>query len=202
MKKTIKSIFYILVLTLSMVSISYSESLYQIVQANSDKDLINNGELLIVNAIHTVSDNNTKLSGIGIRIHFNSNLLEFISIDDYFVYGRTGTPLITSEENYSEDDDPLTDSIIVMGWATIGSSWPMIEGPVELIRIIFRAKQPLAKVETYINITHTSKDSRYLFEGINRKVTISGKFMSDFNHDNVLDIIDVMHLLHYLVTDQ
>jgi alpha-tubulin suppressor-like RCC1 family protein len=77
-----------------------------------------------VTITYDVSDDNANLTGLGLRVHYDSSLLTYSDFADQF---RTG--LITSATDYAdgadEDGNAATDRYININWASFtGLNWP------------------------------------------------------------------------------
>jgi len=120
---------------------------------------------------YDVSDGNNMLTGIGIRIHYNSDILEYVEFSNVFDKGSpniTGTPQ-DDTENWDNDYD--TDKILIIFWS--GSNWPGEDLPLTLFDITFKVKQGVGLgVDTFINFTAPDTASGYGFESTPIKVKI------------------------------
>lgn len=116
---------------------------------------------------YNASTNDNQLSGIGIRIHFDSSILTFSALNEVFEQDIivNGDGPISDEEDF--DGNPLTDSYITFGWASLFNNWPGIELPSQLMKINFdvSGSVDLAITEsTEINFTSITTTVGYSFD--------------------------------------
>jgi len=79
-----------------------------------------------LDVMYDVSDADATLTGIGVRVHYDSSKLTFDLVDTTLVFGRLFDPtLVVSEADSSDfDSDPLTDQFISLAWVDFGGNWP------------------------------------------------------------------------------
>jgi len=198
-RKPIQTLIAVCIASLCWINLSTANDTYpsQEVQLLSNQDaLVKSGEDFSVYAEYNVS-NGKKLTGIGIRIHYNSNFFEFQRIDSYYEFGLTGS---TSEstDDLNEDNDPLTDRCVVIAWSSLGSTWPWHELPLELIRVVFKVKDDIENAYSWINVTASSTTGGYIFEGTNIQFLVYKKNNLDINNDGKFNLIDVIQSIKYI----
>ena len=95
------------------------------------------GKKVPVNIGYSVSDFNNQLTGLGVRVHFNSNLLSISDVTNILpkdlitpAYGP-----VADEENYDNDDS--TDVYITFGWASLYGEWTDQTLPTNIATIEF-----------------------------------------------------------------
>jgi hypothetical protein len=93
-----------------------------------------NGQIAVT--VNYNADDN-QLSGLGLRIHYDSSLLTVADVTD-----ALAQDLIYTDSGYYGDTDDLdanasTDAYITVGWASVGGDWPNTELPEELLTILF-----------------------------------------------------------------
>jgi hypothetical protein len=66
------------------------------------------------------------LTGIGVRVHFDSSKLSFDQVDQTLSFGRLFNPaLVEAEADTSDfDGDASTDQYLSLAWVDFGGSWP------------------------------------------------------------------------------
>ena len=79
-----------------------------------------------LDVMYDVSDADATLTGIGVRVHFDSSKLTFDLVDTTLAFGRLFDPtLVVSEADTSDHDaDATTDRFISLAWVDFGGSWP------------------------------------------------------------------------------
>ena len=196
-----KKIFPILLSIFFIHSILLADDNYQIVRIYSDKQIVKKGEHVVVSVEYDVSDGNKNLSGLGIRIHYNSQNFDLLTYDSILEYGKQGEPILIDEEKSIDDGDSNTDKCIVIAWATYGDpSWPKYyDIPLEILRMTFQVKDTWSYTSsnTFFNLSQTSIDVRYDFKGFNRQITLLNP-NSDINKDGITNLIDVIQVFKNL----
>ncbi len=123
-------------------------------------------ETLSFNIVYDVEGVRKKTTGIGIRIHFNSKIVDEISLSDVYGEGMVGQDYIPQSDTNNLDDDATTDKYIVIAWAGISGKWPTfvaLPGPLATLNV--KIKQDAPAVETKLNITSSGAASGYAFSG-------------------------------------
>jgi hypothetical protein len=132
---------------------------------NAPKGIL--GKAAVLEVSYDTGDSNNQLTGIGMRVHFNSSLLSFKEItnlieQDIIVNGQGP---FSDEDDF--DNDPLTDQYISFGWASLLGNWPDIDLPAVLMNIAFDVSDAIdmdITTETSINFSHSALASGYQFE--------------------------------------
>jgi hypothetical protein len=135
---------------------------------NSPKGIL--GKAAVLEVSYDTSDSNNQLTGIGMRVHFNSSLLGFKEITNLIEQDIivSGDGPHNDEDDF--DNDPLTDKYISFGWASLFGNWPNVELPIVLMNIAFDVFDTIdtdAIAETNINFSKTAFTVGYEFEAEN-----------------------------------
>ena len=79
-----------------------------------------------LDVMYDVSDADATLTGIGVRVHFDSSKLTFDQVNETLAFGRLFDPtLLVSEADTSDHDgDAATDQFILLAWEEAGGAWP------------------------------------------------------------------------------
>ena len=79
-----------------------------------------------IDVMYDVSDADATLTGIGIRVHYDSSMLTYSHLSNSLVFGRLFDPgLVVAEVDSSDyDGDAATDRFISLAWVDFGGSWP------------------------------------------------------------------------------
>lgn len=142
------------------------ESFNQIIKvANTPKGVL--GRTSVLEVSYDTGDSNNQLTGLGMRVHFNSTLLSFKEItnlieQDIIVNGQGP---FSDEDDF--DNDPLTDQYISFGWASLLGNWPDVDLPAVLMNIAFDVSDAIdldITTETSINFSDSALASGYQFE--------------------------------------
>jgi len=124
------------------------------------------GDNVEVELTYSTSDNDNQLSGLGVRVHYDSAILTLNSLSDVLVQDN----IVNGEGPISDADDldnnPQTDSYISFGWASLFNNWPNAELPTLLAKITFGVSStidPEVVTNTDINFTAITTTAGYGF---------------------------------------
>ena len=87
---------------------------------------------------YTTNDDNPALTGLGLRMHFDSGALTFDGLSDVLATGLVGEAQVMDDTD-DLDGDPDTDSFVLVSWADITGNWPGGTLPVDLFTANFTA---------------------------------------------------------------
>jgi len=99
---------------------------WQMIYASPSSVGVQPGGPAQVDVMYDVSDADATLTGIGIRVHYDSSLLTYSHLSNSLVFGRLFDPgLVVAEVDSSDyDGDAATDRFISLAWVDFGGSWP------------------------------------------------------------------------------
>jgi len=89
-----------------------------------------------VNVQYNCTDNS--VTGLGIRIHFNSVRLTYNGYDSFLSSGSLSEPQV-QDDTENNDADSGTDKLILLGYQDMNGNWPGQSLPVSLARLKFTA---------------------------------------------------------------
>jgi len=137
------------------------------------------GDSFTVSVGYDVSDDNNTLTGLDLNIHFDSSKLNYISYDNFLDKGEIQISPILTNDTANEDNNPSTDKMIVMSWATTAfpAQWPNTALPVVLAELNFSVKQDAESGDTVINISVSGNAAGYGLDLSHGTVTI----LQDYN---------------------
>lgn len=159
------------------------------------------GRTSILEVAYDTTDNNNQLSGLGMRVHFDSSLLSFKEIT-----GLIEQDIIVSGEGPFSDDndfdnDSLTDQYMLFGWASLYNNWPNTELPTVLMNIAFDVSENIDTnviSSTNINFTDTSFTAGYEFSAESYELEILNATW-DFDGNGQADALtDGLMMLRHL----
>jgi transposase-like protein len=131
------------------------------------------GSTFTMSVMYNVSDNDNTLAGAGIRIHYNSTILDFINCTN-IAPNSVSSPLEKSEDPINSDKDANTDRMISIAWAdVIQGAFPGATLPYKLADITFQIKSNLTSGHTSINTGFTSVAVGYVGQSENATVHIT-----------------------------
>ena len=121
---------------------------------------------------YTTSDNNTTLTGIGVRLHYNSSELALDSFSDVYANGllAQGTPEADIDDF---DQDPTTDTFVNIAWVEIAGQWPNEPLPIDLYTANFTISDSLSEGSTStIRFSASSTAAGYSLQSTPVTVTV------------------------------
>ena len=125
------------------------------------------GDNFEIELIYSTSDNDNQLSGLGMRVHYDSAILTLNSLSDVLAQDNivNGEGPISDADDF--DNNPQTDSFISFGWASLFNNWPNAELPTLLARITFGVSSTIDSevvTNTDINFTAITTTAGYVFK--------------------------------------
>jgi len=95
---------------------------------------------IVFDVIYSTSDTDNTLSGLGLRIHWDSTRLSFGSVTNTLPTDliASGTP---EPDTGDLDGDPSTDIRVGLAWASLNGNWPNVTLPARLFTASFTAAQ-------------------------------------------------------------
>jgi hypothetical protein len=169
-------IFFIgIVISLFLIVFNYADvqAQDQIITPEPHSISVSPGEEFTFSVRYDVSDGNNELTGIGIRMHYDSSNLEFVEVNNVFEKDKLqiGSP---QDDTGNQDGDDDTDKIIIAAWADISppADWPGEALPLGLFDVKFKVKEGLAS--SSIKFTASGTSSGYGFSSNSLHVAIDG----------------------------
>ena len=124
------------------------------------------GKSTLLDIGYSTSNNDNTTTGIGFRVHFDSNLMNVSDVvhvaEKDLIVDATG-PLY-DDENYDNDD--ATDQYYTVGWGAIGGDWPNDELPLKVLSLRVEVTQNAGQLDvasTPIKFSYTALASGYNF---------------------------------------
>lgn len=104
------------------------------------------------------------LSGLGLRIHYDSSSLIWDSFSDVYATGKIAQDSSPHDDTSDLDDDPSTDKYLIVAWADLMGNWPG-EGttPLALYTANFITSESFTG-STTVNFTASSTAAGYLLD--------------------------------------
>ena len=117
------------------------------------------GSPVSVTVGYDVSDADSSLTGLGLRVHYDSSVLTFVEFADVLSTDNisSGQP---ANDTDNEDGDASTDKYITANWASLFGSWPGAL-PADLLTAIFNVVDDDSVVSTVINFSASSNAAGY-----------------------------------------
>ena len=125
------------------------------------------GENVDFDIVYIASDDNNQLSGLGLRVHFDSSILTLNSVSDILQQDIivSGEGPLADAEDF--DNDPQTNSYITFGWASLFNNWPNTAFPSVLAKISFGVSGAIdteAISSTAVNFSGITTAAGYEFD--------------------------------------
>ena len=108
---------------------------------------------------YSVTDNNNDLLGIGVRIHYNSSKIEYLSYQDA---QKLSGPPVKKDDSSNKDHDSNTDKYINIAGADV-NGWPNTSLPLTLVYLKFKIQDNFTEGETTVNVSNYESDKKYSF---------------------------------------
>lgn len=120
---------------------------------------------------YSTSPTDSTLTGLGLRIHFDSASLSFTELTNVLATGliaHTGTQSDTNDF----DNDPDTDRFVLIAWAdALGGNWPGVESS-ELFRVDFTPQADFTG-NTTVNFSASSTAAGRSLEATSAEITVA-----------------------------
>ena len=134
---------------------AYAES--QLVSLTSENSSLYSDESFVCSVRYDNTDK-ALTTGVGIRVHYDSSQLSIDSITNVLFRSKVGIQVKQDTADY--DDDPLTDKLILAGWADTNADWPgQLDLPATLFDITYTTSK--AFKGSQVNVTVSSGDVNY-----------------------------------------
>jgi len=115
--------------------------------------------------VYDTSDANSNVTGLGLRLHYDSSKVTFVGLSDVLSTGLVQQQPPTAD-SFDWDGDPATDKYVLVAWADVHANWPGVPLPVTLYNVALRwADGLLAGTTTTIRFSAASTAAGYGFEG-------------------------------------
>lgn len=121
------------------------------------------GSEVVVPIIYDVSDDNNKMTGLGIRIHFDSSVLSFTTMLNVFEDSLVGQDIQANFDEHDKDHNEDTDSYVGVAWAALSGNFPDQPLPLELLEIAFEVSTETEVEATEIGFSDSATAQGYLF---------------------------------------
>ncbi len=154
--KTARTLYTITLLTLSSTSFAAQQILSITPEIQQTQD-----SKVQLQVSYETSDANLA-SGLGIRVHYNSQQLSYDRVSGVLQTSLQpiGKPQ-TDQADY--DNDPNTDTYLVLAWLDFNGNWPGSALPAALFQISFNITAQFSG-HTAVNLSASSTASGYTFQ--------------------------------------
>lgn len=155
------------------------------------------GVSAVIAVDYNVSDADGTLTGLGLRLHWDSTQLTLLGLTNVFSVDRVGVDATCHDDSSSDyDNDSSTDCYALVGWASLAGNWP--GGlPQNLLQAQF--SNLLSDAEsTRINLSASSTSAGWVFSG-SPAIFFNGA--SDNDDDGITDPYEISNGLNPLIND-
>ena len=175
---------------------------YQIVYGSSETVSVPAEGDFDLDINYSTSDEDNTLTGLGLRIHYDSSKLIWNSFSDILSTDKIAEDSTPQDDTENYDGDASTDKYLSIAWTNIGGNWPSIDLPTKLLTANFSVNSGIEwdseDDSTHVRFTASSVASGYSFEG--EPVRISPQsFTLDIDGNGKADALtDGLLILRYL----
>ena len=155
-------------------SLSVASELQIVTVSNSGA--VSPGQQFTLDINYDVSSGDNSLTGLGLRVHYDSSKLIFDQVSDYIAKDVVSSDFSSAPDTNNFDNNSSTDRFVTLAWASVFSSdWPNEPLPAKLLSIDFTVNDlDLNNTETtIIGFSSSSNDSGFGFSGSNYQLQIS-----------------------------
>ncbi|OQX01292.1 MAG: hypothetical protein BWK73_46520 [Thiothrix lacustris] len=128
-------------LATAVLSLATSVNATQIITPTAASSEVSAGSSVVFAPRYSVTapDNGAE-AGLGLRVHFNANAVDFKSVTSPFAYGLQPIGEVTAD-TADFDADPTTDRYVILAWVDLTAQWPgASELPLTLGNVLFQVK--------------------------------------------------------------
>ena len=155
------------------VNIWASSEQTQVVTAAPTAETAYTGQTFTLDLLYSTSNNYTELNGLGIMIHYDSDIFSFNSMT-YTASNAIGSPYVEDEATEDDDGDDNTDKTITIGWYDHLTQWPGESLPITLCTLEFTTNSNLSIGDiSIIHVTSTTTHVGYAFNADPVTITIA-----------------------------
>jgi hypothetical protein len=127
----------------------------QIVTPSPQSQTIGAEALVSFDVDYTTDPQDTSLSGLGLRMHFDSSRLTFTSLTSVFSTGFIQQQGPLDEDGENSDGDASTDKYLLIAWADISGQWPG-QLPTRLFTANFNSTSDAGSTSVHFTASSTS----------------------------------------------
>jgi beta-glucanase (GH16 family) len=147
---------------------------FQIISV-SNNPIAANSQQVTLDIGYDVSTGNNSLTGLGLRIHYDSSVLEFIEVVNLLTTDNIINGSLSEPDSEDYDGNPSTDRFVPVAWASIFGDWPSEALPTNLLSLKFMVSENAATQYTEystIGFSKTSNAQGFGFTGENYELQI------------------------------
>ena len=148
------------------------------------------GSPISIPVSYTVSDSDNTLTGLGLRIHYDSSKLTWTSFSSVLATAKTAQDTTPQNDTANYDGDAATDKYLQVAWADISGNWPS----VSLATLLYNANftivsgQPIGTT-TDVNFSSSSVAAGYALQASSSTVTVGQNVNLDIDGNGTVDAL-------------
>lgn len=149
---------------------------------------------------YTTSDNNSTLSGLGFRLHYDASKFEWLGAENILADHLFSTTITPSNDVSDDDNDPLTTEYISTTWENIQGAWPAQTLPAILLTAKFKVNDTLAMGDTStLRFSSGNTANGYMFKAKSKTLQVVKRCTFDIDNDGKTQpLTDGLLILRYL----
>jgi hypothetical protein len=159
------------------------------------------GEVIDISPEYSVtSPQEGNETGLGLRLHFDSQALEFQQLTGLSIPDSLGSSSTPRDELNNEDEDDATDQYLSTGWFSIGSQWPGTDNlPLTLYTASFQIK-PDSPIKSTLNFSASSHDARANFRSDSLDLCLKPTVSVALQNENMQETDTTANLLTFTLS--
>ncbi len=130
------------------------------------------GASFTLQAEYQTSDAEGLLTGLGLRIHYDSTRLTWQGFPSLLSFGLVGRDLTPQSDLDDLDADPSTDSYLLVAWSDLDALWPGGLLPQGLYSVQFQVRADAPGGATYVRFSSSASAIGYLFQAVPAQVQV------------------------------
>lgn len=159
------------------------------------------GKVFSLSAYYNNTSNDQALTGMGVRIHFDSTKLDWNGLHNLLAKDFVGIDPAPIADVEDLDNIPETDFYVSAAWTSINGEWPNRSIPLKLYDAQFSFREDAnlqAGDSTTFGFSSSATANGYVFIGKPYTLTVGSAFSFDFDGDGtVKPLTDGLLLLRY-----
>ncbi len=166
------------------------DSKNQIVLVSNSPNAVVGGQVSL-DFSYDVSTGVNSLTGLGVRIHYDSSVLEFNTLSNVLQTDLFINENISEADVADFDGNPITDRFVLLAWASLYGNWPGVALPASLFTANFSVNADIdleTMQQTQIGFSSNSNASGYNFVADNYSLQIVSSTW-DFDNNGQADAL-------------
>jgi beta-glucanase (GH16 family) len=125
---------------------------------------------------YDVTSNDNTLTGIGLRVHYDSSKISFVRVSNYIVQDNIIKGDVSQPDTEDFDNNPSTDRYVIFAWVSVTTEFPNVTLPANLLSLDFVVESNVAlqNIEyTTIGFSSGSNHTNFGFLGNDYQLQIT-----------------------------